>query len=251
MNKLFQLEWRKLWRQKSLYVCFGVGLLIFSLAIMLEKLTNVFFDLTASSDATSFMLLVVTSSGFTSLLGIFLAIFACNDFNQHTIKNIYARGYSRTAVYFTKYLVSLMVTLAMTVLYMLFAYLFAVCLQFPLGSFSWQVWRALILQIWIMVGSHGLYFGLSMVIGKVGGSVALNIIGIELIFGVLETVLSIIKLKVQIDFSIIDYNLENLMLVVVLPDLSQRVLLRSILLPLVYAGVFVGWGYWANYRRDV
>lgn len=251
MSKLLQLEWRKLWRQKSLYVCFGIGLLIITMAIILDKLTNVLLGLVVVSDATSFLMIAVTGSGFASLLGIFLAIFVCSDFNQHTIKNIYARGYSRTAVYFSKYLISLAVTLVMTVLYMVYAYLFAVCLQFPLGNFSWEIWRSVLLQLWIMVGTHGLYFGISMAVGKLGGSVAINIVGIDLVFVLLQTVIAIIDLKLQSGFSIVDYNLENITLAVCNPVLSTEILIRSILMPLVYAVGAVGLGYLVNYRREV
>ncbi|MCQ2382146.1 MAG: hypothetical protein MJ054_02465, partial [Clostridia bacterium] len=119
------------------------------------------------------------------------------------------------------------------------------------GDFTWQVVRTLVLQLWIMVGMHGLFFGISMAIGKTGGSVALNIVGVDLVFGILETILSIFKLKFDFNFSIVDYNLENVLLAVMASDMSLKILLRSILLPLVYVVGFVGLGYWVNYRRDV
>ena len=41
MIKLLQFEWRKLWRQKSLYICFGFGLLIVLLTILSLKIYGI------------------------------------------------------------------------------------------------------------------------------------------------------------------------------------------------------------------
>ncbi len=48
--------------------------------------------------------------------GIVTALLVCDDYEQQTIKNIYARGYSRSQVYFSK-LIS--VFLAVTVMFAL------------------------------------------------------------------------------------------------------------------------------------
>ena len=48
-----------------------------------------------------------------SVLAIFTAIFVCEDRARGTIKNIYARGYSRTSVFFAKFIVSSAVAAAL------------------------------------------------------------------------------------------------------------------------------------------
>ena len=101
--------------QKSLYICFGIGLLIITLAMLTSKT----FDTLTDAVNTMF---VVLSTGFTSFLGIFMAVFVCHDFSQQTIKNVYARGYQRTTVYFAKYFISLVATLLMVLLYLAYGF---------------------------------------------------------------------------------------------------------------------------------
>ncbi len=247
MIKLLKFEWRKLLRQKSLYICFGIGLLVTVLFISLGKILAERIGFELNGSAVESMLIVISESGFVSLLGIYLAIFACHDFANQTIKNIYARGYSRTMVYFTKYLVSLGVTLAMALLYMVFSFLYCLVLALPVGTLTAAVFGTLALQLWVLVGMHGLFFGIGMMLGKTGGSVALNLFGISFGFSILELVFQIFDIK----FSILDYNLEVVLSNLITTEFSQGVLLRSLLLPLVYGVVFVGLGYWLNRRRDV
>ncbi len=247
MIKLLKFEWRKLLRQKSLYICFGIGLLVTVLFVSLGKILAERLGVDLNATAVDSMLQVISESGFVSLLGIYLAIFVCHDFGQQTIKNIYARGYSRTLVYFTKYLVSLGVTLAMGLLYMVFSFLFCLIIGIPVGTMTAAVWGTLALQLWVLIGMHGLFFGIGMMIGKTGGSVALNLFGISFAFSILELLFQIFN----IDFSILDYNLEMVLSTLITTELSKTVILRAVLLPLTYAVVFIGLGYWLNNRRDV
>lgn len=248
MTKLFKFEWRKLWQQKSFYICFGVGLIMSLLVIILARVVvGAFGGTFQDASAVDFMMSAVAGSGLIDLLGIYLAIFACHDYNQHTIKNLYARGYSRSSVFFTKYLVSLGVTLVMGLVYMLFAFLCCLAFGGRVGTMTGTMWATLALQLWILVGVHGLYFGISMMIGKIGGAVALNIVGVSVIFSILELILQICR----IDFDIISFNFDNLILLFNGETITQSMCLKGILLPLAYAGIFVGLGYYFNYRRDV
>ena len=256
MIKLLKFEWRKLWRQKSLYICFGVGLLIAALFIILGKVLENRFGVEFGT-ATGSLLGMLPKSGFMSLLGIYLALFVCSDFSQHTIKNIYARGYSRTAVYAAKYLISLGVALAMALLYLVFSFFFTLILGAPLGSLTGEQWAALVLQLWILVGIHALYFGIAMMIGKTGGSVAINVIGISLVFSIIGLLISIL----DIDFDIDAYNIESLFQFVTglqidtsampVVNLETDLVVRSLVMPIVYVAVFVGGGWFVNRRREV
>ena len=119
MSKLLHFEWRKLWRQKSLYICFGFGLLIIFLSVLSLKS----FDIL---DTAMNMVYLALNNGFTVFLGIFIALFICQDYNQQTIKNIYARGYGRNAVFFSKYLISLFVTVLMALIYLVFIFFYII-----------------------------------------------------------------------------------------------------------------------------
>lgn len=247
MSKLLKFEWRKLWQSKSFYIIFGLGLLSTILFMILGKvLTDVFA--TPDGNPLASMLVVLSNSGFVSLLGVYLVIFACADYSQQTIKNIYARGYSRTAVYFSKYLISLLVTWAVALFYMVFSFLFALVLGGHIAVMSSWMWGYLALQFWVLVGMHGLYFGMAMIFGKTRIGIIANVVGVELFFTLLHLLIQIIK----INFNILDYNLE-MILATLMGDhqLGTAGLVRVLVMPAVYAVVFVGGGWLASYRREV
>lgn len=247
MINLLKYEWRKLWRSKSLYIVFSIGFISIILSMMLAKVLLEIFH--ATPNATESMLSVLTMSNFVSLLGIYIAIFVCDDFSQHTIKNIYARGYNRSAVYFSKYLISLFVSMAVALLYIGFGFLFALVLGGYVGDMSADLWRDLVLQLWVVVGLHGLFFGISMMVGKIAGSLALNLVGIAVAFGLLSLIFQIAK----VDFNIMLYELEMILggLAHVSGDAPHPGLVRAIVMPIVYTVVFVGGGWLVNRRRDV
>lgn len=241
---LLKFEWRKLWRQKSLYICFGIGLLIITLAMLTSKT----FDTLTDAVNTMF---VVLSTGFTSFLGIFMAVFVCHDFSQQTIKNIYARGYQRTTVYFAKYFISLVATLLIVLLYLAYGFVLSLMLGGEVGSLlGWQ-WGALALQVWSIIGFHGLFFGVGMLLTKVGGTVALNLVGISFCF----QILNLIFVLLEIDFNILDFSLETLFTDILNTLIDNRIttelVTRAVILPLSYVVIFVGAGWYVNQRRDV
>ncbi len=241
---LLKFEWRKLWRQKSLYICFGIGLLIITLAMLTSKT----FDTLTDAVNTMF---VVLSTGFTSFLGIFMAVFVCHDFSQQTIKNVYARGYQRTTVYFAKYFISLVATLLMVLLYLAYGFVLSLMLGGEVGSLlGWQ-WGALALQVWSIIGFHGLFFGVGMLLTKVGGTVALNLVGISFCF----QILNLIFVLLEIDFNILDFSLETLFTDILNTLIDNRIttelVTRAVILPLSYVVIFVGAGWYVNQRRDV
>ncbi len=121
MGQLFRFEFRKLFRQKSFYIC---GCVLIGLILLTAITLNMIYSLSqgnmeaggvtvsASDDGflyTGIYMLVgaVSSSNFTIVLAIFLSLFVCSDYTNGTLKNIIARGYSRTRIYAVKYMVSL------------------------------------------------------------------------------------------------------------------------------------------------
>lgn len=244
MNNLWRFEWRKIWRQKSLYLCFGIGLVINLLtAIAIKSFDGKMSACTALCNALN--------SGFLVFLGIYLAIYACHDHAQQTMKCIYARGYQRTTVYFTKYLISLCVTLMLALLYICFNFLITLILNGKVGSMNQLEVQSLLLQLWVIIGFHGMYFGVGMIISKVGGSVALNLIGIEFCFAILSTIFTILK----INFDVIQLSMQGVFdAITMIPfegSLTTGLLLRSIFIPVSYIVIFIGAGWWLNQRRDV
>lgn len=254
MINLLKFELRKLRQSKAFYIIFSLGLISITLIMLLSKVITDLTSVLGSPDlnATNMLLTALSSGSFASLMAIYLALFACSDDAQHTIKNIYARGYSRTAVYFSKYLVSLGVVLVMAVIYMVYSFLFANILGAPARSIPAYQWGSLALQFLWLIGLHGLYFGLSSMIGRLGVAVAVNVVGITIVFGLLDLLISLIFVRVEnFNFSIRDYHLESVLVTLMGNKLTKAQLLRAILLPIGYTAVFVTGGWYINRRRDV
>ena len=103
MNRLIKFQVINMFKQKSFYVCLCL------LILMGPILTFIGAFNTPNYETIKVMPQMVSLlSGEISLLStIFIALFCCLDFNEGTTKNIIGRGYSRTQVLLSKYIVSL------------------------------------------------------------------------------------------------------------------------------------------------
>lgn len=133
MKNLFLLEIRKLLLSKSFYVCVGIMLAFSLLAVgfyyVADKLLKAITAEELLPDAVlpeviitvnDVMISAAATSSFTMLMGIFTAVFICEDYNRNTIKNVYSHGFSRDQVFFAKMIVVAIATAAAYVLTLLF-----------------------------------------------------------------------------------------------------------------------------------
>ncbi len=134
----------------------------------------------------------------STIMAIFMGIFVCEDRVRGTIKNIYARGYSRTDVFLAKFIVaSVTATLIFTAI-TLVAYISG-WIMFATKPFAVEplkvngIWLLILGKFVAILGVTALYFMLSELIGTTGFSIAANIflpsvasmilyIGLELIY---------------------------------------------------------------------
>ena len=104
MNKLIKLQLRNLFHNKLFYVCLG-------LTLLLSPILSFIFYMTKISPTSNYQVFPQIIDFMSSEVGlvssIFIALFACFDFNEGTTKNIIARGYTRTKLLLSKYIVSL------------------------------------------------------------------------------------------------------------------------------------------------
>lgn len=99
MSKLISFEFRKIFRQKSLYVCLAImlALICLSAAVNAGLEQNPEFDLIFTVE--SFTKSALSASSFFMILGIFVALYCCDDVANNTLKNLYSRGFTRGQVY--------------------------------------------------------------------------------------------------------------------------------------------------------
>mgnify|MGYP006972523160 CR=1 FL=1 len=102
-NRLIKFQVRNMFKQKSSYVCLCL------LILMGPMLTFIGAFNTSNYENIKVMPQMVSliSEEISLLSTIFIALFCCLNFNEVTTKNIIGRGYSRTQVLLSKYIVSL------------------------------------------------------------------------------------------------------------------------------------------------
>jgi len=188
MSQLLRFELRKLFRARILYICAGIIVLLILIFAGTDKLIDlsiqemsdfintpseaiedytevpddqIEFEEEMSEGMINSMGINPNSrTGLARLLGalnniyvimvigVFAAVYICGDFGNTVIKNIISKGYTRTQVYFAKYLITLIVSLAYALLAMLMGFLCGV-IMWNAGS-GWSA-RVLLLILLLMM----------------------------------------------------------------------------------------------------
>lgn len=247
MTNLLKFEFRKLFKQKSFYICTAVMLAMSLVGLLLSKTlaSNPEFNM-AMPSAKSALLSAVSSPSFTMLCGIFIALFVCTDYDQQTIKNVYSRGFTRTNVYFAKYIVSVISTVIMFAVALIFTYVAgAVMLD---GTAAEGNYVGLIAgQLIYCLAYSSFVFAISLIVKKVGVSIALAILGPSLIGTVINLADAFLIIE---NFKIGSYWLDGFIgdLISLATDATR--LIVCIVLSLVYAVVFVVAGFFINRKQE-
>ena len=210
MGNMLKFECRRLFKKPSFYVCLGLcaAFIILNIVVMriafnetlryYDSMSN--FKERFAEDFSPHMLVWnnVGVSMMSTIMAIFMGIFVCEDRVKGTIKNIYARGYSRTDVFLAKFIVANITAILIFAAITLVAYISGL-VMFATKPFEVTplkvngVWLLVLGKLVAVLGVTALYFMLSELIGTTGFSIAANIflpsiasavlsIGLELIF---------------------------------------------------------------------
>lgn len=129
MSRLLKFEFRKLFRQKSFYIC-GIillGLILlttFTMNLLLEMSQSMIeadgVSVTVMGDESTFtglymLATALSNSNFSIVFAVFVSLFVCSDHTNDTLKNVIAKGYGRVPIYASKYIVSLVAATVYTV----------------------------------------------------------------------------------------------------------------------------------------
>lgn len=251
MNNLLKLEFRKLKKQKSFYICTVIMIvLLFFSAVTTKMLTNADADFAAQTTMSGIASAVSAVSGCSFLLiaGIFAALFVCDDYEQQTIKNFYSRGYTKTQVYFSKFISVWIACSIMFVLVVLFGFLFGKT-YFGTGSISGTDFIAVLLVQYITcMANISLFSALSFILRKNGSSIAAVIVAPMLVNMVLGMADSFLKLE--------DTSLTNLWVSSFMNDLSALTVEHSRLIvcfgfSVVYIIVFMSAGSFLHKKIEI
>lgn len=201
MAKLLRFEFRKLLRGKIVYIIAAIavafvmlnGLVFVLLDNLLKELVEEGESFISSYSAYSFTKGALTNN-FTLIIGVFIAIYATEDFTHGTCKNLIAKGYSRIKVYFSKYITSLVAVMVMAILCFITALGFGLLLfNNDFGSVTDNVGLIVLGQFLCVITFHSILYTIAYMIGKSGAAIAINIIaplGISIILMVLDIVIN-------------------------------------------------------------
>lgn len=190
MGKLIRFEFCKLIKNRAFYICLGVQLLLSGLTIYLnEMLKEEIGALAINMTRLSCVMTAVPTSSISMMLGIFIALFVCEDYTLGTIRTILARGYTRMEVFFSKYLAVLATAFVMTVATLFFSIMLGIF--FFLGdevSFGGEQIRILLSQFVVVIAYTSLFFAVATMLQKTGSSIAFCVV-IPMMFSILLQVL--------------------------------------------------------------
>lgn len=206
MGNLLRFEFMKLFKSRKLYICALVIIFIEGATITVSKLVG--NDLLQTTVAWEESANFFSAIEFSFMLCILTSLFVCDDYQNGTIKNILARGYSRSRVSNAKYVVAFvgcLILLACGILTNLIGYTIIGC---EMGSFTSAIGHCFLYGFFGVWGLFTVYFLIANLTGKAGGAIAGGI--------VLPTVVPLVLTLVQYlafkdaDFSLSDYWLENI-----------------------------------------
>ena len=187
MNKLLSLEFRRLLRAKSFYICTAIALIMILISAATSKMLlniasseefNEAFGGAAIQAPTSLsMLKGVASSSLTVILAIFLSIFTAEDYSADTIKNIYAKGISRDEVFFSKYVSAIAATLVMFLVCALFSLVMGKAMFGEFGTAGKNYVGSMFAILLSVIAYATIYFTIAICLKKTGASIAVSILG--------------------------------------------------------------------------
>ncbi len=237
MNRLIKFQVRNMFKQKSFYVCLCL------LILMGPVLTFIGAFNTPNYETIKVMPQIVSLlSGEISLLStIFIALFCCLDFNEGTTKNIVGRGYSRTQVLLSKYIVSLIGLFSFYII----SFIVIFCL-FGINGLGFEnvMLYSTINSIFRIIAYTIFFSTISFILEKNGSAIIACLFAPSII----QTILSLIDSKLKIDIS--KYwitNISNQFL----SNSSLANLNYSIILYIVYIIIFIVLGINTANKKEI
>lgn len=240
MLKLFKFEFRKLFQSKAFYTCIIALLLYVLIPIIVNKINDVSFS--------RYLLLKesIPAILFPIIIGVFIAIYVTEDDESGAIKNIYSKGYNRTKVFITKYVVSLCGVLLMILITSIISYLIG--FMFWKNDLSYKdTWLDIYLKKTVLViAFHSVFYAITSFFSKLTASIIVNILGPFIVLVVLNLIDSIVNSNIKGEgLYLSKYELTNLLL---LPSTDS---VNIYLVCVIYIAVSIVIGYILNRRKEV
>lgn len=244
MGKLINFEFRKLFSHKSFYIC----LLVTAGLIVITSLTmKLLAGADYAPDWLNGMSGFYTDAMLTLILGIFTAIYVSEDAAGGTIKNIYARGFSRTQIYFSKYIVSSVSVLIFCAFDLAAEVICGIVMGGKAGETTSMFIPDLIGSILMILVINTVFFFISYITGKSGAGIAINIVISQIVGLILP--LGDIALKLE-KFSLSDFWVDGILRNAANAE-TVSVLSKNIAYGLVWFAIITIAGVYISNRQEV
>lgn len=250
MNRLMKFEYRKLVRRKSTYICFGLTLFMLVVYALIEKSFSegsFFFPEGILISGSSCALNAIENGMLSALGGIFVAIYAAEDYSNDTFKNIYAKGYSREQVYLSKYFATLIIMAVCALILILTGFCLGEALKNDESVINSDFILCLLLQLLTVLAYHSVYFFVAMSTGHTGISVAFCLVGPGLILMAFEMAGMIMELK---DFYPARYWLDDVTVQLESGTVNGELVSRCLILCAIYIIVPTVLGIIINKKKE-
>ena len=192
MNRLIKFQLRNVFRQKSFYIC--------TLLTLLMIIIFTFSNSLNAQDKSLYMFMPQLVSFLKSepamFTAIFISIFTCFDFNENTVKNIIARGYTKNKYFLSKLVVAIISVIIMFLIISLV--IFGLYIRNGIGydkSYIYDIFG----RLFLLTSATTLYVLVSFVSEKIGVAIMLNLF----IPAFLPLLLELIDKKLKINTRII------------------------------------------------
>ena len=224
MLNLIRGEFRKIFTSKSLivFLAIPVGLSLLSMAserILFEVVNSISEGekVVYTTDLGYVLLSSVAQDAFFIVMSVFLAIWNVKDYSTGSIRNMLARGCTRTNIYFAKYLVSMVTVVMYTVVNTLFSVLFSFIFSKVIGTLTVEILGLYLLDIFMVIAIATTYFSVIMMFQKLAPAIIINLVSGG-VFGVILTIIQEVFIKND------KINLNTLALETIIQRLPVKVL---------------------------
>lgn len=257
MKRLFLFELQKLKKQKSLYICSAVIVAMLLLTVLADYIMYCTFGIDTSGGeptAVTSMLKAISASDFTLIASIFIVIYVCADYSQKTIKNMYSRGFSRTEVFFVKYIICVAYIIIMYAVSLLFT-LAVGSAFFGFKTVEGHVFWSLFGQLLVCIAYVSFVFAICNMVKSMGISLAI-VIAAPMALAATMTVIDFVIILRSETFNEDALMVSGFWLDGMLSTLSSATAntvktVLSNVLPVVYGAGFVTLGYLINRKTEV
>lgn len=217
-------------------------------SISAEGLVTNYEDLSASSQVLLFL-----GGNINILMAVIVSLFVGSEFNQGTIKNLASRNYSRSKIYMSKFIVSVVTAIFFSLVYVLVSTAAATAL-WGFGDVSGSYWLELLgygsIQLLLAASYASVFVMFSILIRQNGGSLAANICFLEF----LSLIASLLEMLIKhiTDKSVaLSVYLPDINMVAMAQDPTTKVVIRALCVGIGFLVVPALLGLWNFSKRDI